>query len=701
MQLALAARGAHAGLPVGVPGGVLRPGRGRKGVWAPVLHAAQDPGGPPRRAPRVRRPAGARDGEGHGRLGGPAREGPHRRAVAGDAADRVRRDAGVADGSLRRHPATPSTCGSPGSSTTASCSTRSRAARTRSTACTRTRRSRRRSAPSATASSRATPRYCRGGRDASGSRWRSHRSYAIGGHSEDEHFFPVAHFSRHLGESTAETCNTYNMLKLTRRLFLRDGLPVAASSSTSAASSTTSSPRTTPPPALVTYYVVDEAGRLAHATRRRRTRSGAASGPGWRTRRASARRSTRARADALYVNLFLASELAWREKGLRLRQETRFPEQDSDAARACARRAGALRAARAPPGWATAGFAVSVNGQPQPVDGRARLVRRRSSASGATATWSSVRLPMRLRVEPMPDDASVVAFLQGPIVLAADLGGAGLDAAKRYRPVGARAARGRGCRRCRCCSPRRASEALATLQPGGEPLDVPLRGHRPPGRRRAAAVLRPLRPAPLGLPAGRDGSGARRARGARADGGRSPARAGREDGRRGRGGSRGRRGGPRPGAGARSAPGRSRAAAAAARATAGRGATRSACPGAAPPPCAWRTGEARRAATASRSWPRARRSRRSRSSTTAPASSTRSSTRCPSGSRAGASASASASAPGRRTRPGPCSRCGSCVRPALLPERPLRGGNASGGARPRRSRYPKPARPGGAPSGEM
>ncbi len=45
------------------------------------------------------------------------------------------------------------------------------------------------------------------------------------GRGEDEHFFPVTHFSRHLGESTAETCNTYNMLKLARGLFLRDGLP--------------------------------------------------------------------------------------------------------------------------------------------------------------------------------------------------------------------------------------------------------------------------------------------------------------------------------------------------------------------------------------------------------------------------------------------------------------------------------------------
>ena len=52
-----------------------------------------------------------------------------------------------------------------------------------------------------------------------------HRSYAIGGHSEDEHFSPVRALSRHLGETTAETCNTYNMLKLTRHLFLLDGDP--------------------------------------------------------------------------------------------------------------------------------------------------------------------------------------------------------------------------------------------------------------------------------------------------------------------------------------------------------------------------------------------------------------------------------------------------------------------------------------------
>ena len=52
--------------------------------------------------------------------------------------------------------------------------------------------------------------------------WRTvalNRSYCIGGHSDCEYFFPVGQFSQHLGPATAETCNTYNMLKLSRRLF--------------------------------------------------------------------------------------------------------------------------------------------------------------------------------------------------------------------------------------------------------------------------------------------------------------------------------------------------------------------------------------------------------------------------------------------------------------------------------------------------
>jgi uncharacterized protein len=45
------------------------------------------------------------------------------------------------------------------------------------------------------------------------------RSYATGGHGESEHFFPPEQFPQRLTPNTCETCNTYNLLKLTRHLF--------------------------------------------------------------------------------------------------------------------------------------------------------------------------------------------------------------------------------------------------------------------------------------------------------------------------------------------------------------------------------------------------------------------------------------------------------------------------------------------------
>jgi DUF1680 family protein len=52
--------------------------------------------------------------------------------------------------------------------------------------------------------------------------WRhvvENRSFATGGHGESEHFFPPEDFPKRLTPYTCETCNSYNMLKLTSHLF--------------------------------------------------------------------------------------------------------------------------------------------------------------------------------------------------------------------------------------------------------------------------------------------------------------------------------------------------------------------------------------------------------------------------------------------------------------------------------------------------
>jgi hypothetical protein len=138
--------------------------------------------------------------------------------------------------------------------------------------------------------------------------------------------------------------------------------------------------------------------------------------------------------DALLVNLFLASQVTWREKGLTLRQETRFP--DEDRTRLVLRLEKPLRLALRlrHPAWVKNGFAASVNGQAVALDSRP------GSYATIEREWRDgdvveLRLPMSLRFEPTPDDPARGAFLFGPIVLAADLGAEGLDARARYGPM--------------------------------------------------------------------------------------------------------------------------------------------------------------------------------------------------------------------------------------------------------------------------
>jgi len=136
---------------------------------------------------------------------------------------------------------------------------------------------------------------------------------------------------------------------------------------------------------------------------------------------------------SLYVNLFIASELNWREKGLTVRQETKFPEEDTTRLSIKAEKAARLALKIRYPSWAQSGVALTVNGKKQTVNDKpgAYITVERDWKSGDTV---EIRLPMSLRIEAMPDDPKMVAVLYGPIVLAGDLGREGLQDAKRYGP---------------------------------------------------------------------------------------------------------------------------------------------------------------------------------------------------------------------------------------------------------------------------
>ncbi len=258
-----------------------------------------------------------------------------------------------------------------------------------------------------------------------------HRSYAMGGHSDGERFFPIANFSKHLGADSAETCNTYNMLKLTRHLFswapsarLMDFYERALLNHILASQD--------PATGGVIYYCPLKPG--AFKTYSKPDASfWCCVGTGMENHAKYADSVYFHGEGTLYVNLFVASELVWREKGLVLRQQTGFPEEDTTRLSFQPEKPVRLAVKIRHPAWAQSGITVTVNGRPEAV----------ASTPGSYFTldreWKKgdvvqVRMPMSLRLEAMPDDAHTVAFLYGPLVLAGDLGREGLSDAVRYGP---------------------------------------------------------------------------------------------------------------------------------------------------------------------------------------------------------------------------------------------------------------------------
>jgi len=129
--------------------------------------------------------------------------------------------------------------------------------------------------------------------------------------------------------------------------------------------------------------------------------------------------------DDLYVNLFVASEVNWPEHGVRIEQETRFPEDEGTAFIIHATRRARFAFNIHVPYWAVSGVTVTVNGKPIDVSAAP------SSYLHIDGPWRDsdrieVRMPMSLHVHPMPDNPNLVAAMYGPLVLA------GISPEKRY-----------------------------------------------------------------------------------------------------------------------------------------------------------------------------------------------------------------------------------------------------------------------------
>ena len=128
--------------------------------------------------------------------------------------------------------------------------------------------------------------------------------------------------------------------------------------------------------------------------------------------------------DALFVNLFVASELNWKAKGITLRQETSFPY--SESSRITITQSSNTKQPTPImvryPGWVKPGqFCVKVNGKP------VSIVTGPSSYVAINRQWKKgdvidIQFPMYNSVKYLPNLPQYIALMHGPIMLAMKTG---------------------------------------------------------------------------------------------------------------------------------------------------------------------------------------------------------------------------------------------------------------------------------------
>jgi uncharacterized protein len=246
-----------------------------------------------------------------------------------------------------------------------------------------------------------------------------HHSFATGGHGKDEYFGPPDMLSDRIDGRTAETCNVYNMIKMTRKLFaLHPEIKYAefherALFNHILGSIDNEDGRT--------CYMVP-VGRGVQREYQDMFRSFTCCvGSGMESHALHGDGLYYESGDKLWINIYAPSTAKWEAAGVDLAMETNFPEGASASLKLTLKAPKQFTLALRRPSWAGEGFAVKVNGQPVkqlPAPGSYVELKRKWKTGDTVA----LELPKTLRLEPLPDNNRVTAIMWGPIVLAGDLG---------------------------------------------------------------------------------------------------------------------------------------------------------------------------------------------------------------------------------------------------------------------------------------
>ncbi|WP_025069310.1 glycoside hydrolase family 127 protein [Bacteroides propionicifaciens] len=248
-----------------------------------------------------------------------------------------------------------------------------------------------------------------------------HRSVCIGGNSANEHFHPSHNFERMIKSTEGpETCNTYNMLRLTKMLY-----------------------QTSLNEKYIDYYERGlynhilssqhpETGGLVYFTQMRpghyrvysqpETSMWCCVGSGIENHSKYGEMIYAHTENELYVNLFIPSTLQWKEKEVKVIQQNNFPNEAKTELTIEPQKNTDFTLKLRYPSWVEKGaLKISINGKPLAVS------QNPASYVSINRKWKkgdkvTMEMPMRITTEQLPDNSNYFSFRYGPIVLAAKTG---------------------------------------------------------------------------------------------------------------------------------------------------------------------------------------------------------------------------------------------------------------------------------------
>lgn len=242
----------------------------------------------------------------------------------------------------------------------------------------------------------------------------NNRSIAIGGNSVREHFHSADNFRPMItSEQGPETCNTYNMMRLSKELFLADEETKYLDYYERAQYNHILSSQH-PDGGFV--YFTPARPRHYRVYSQPHQAMWCCVGSGIENHTKYGELIYTHKGDDLYVNLFIPSTLNWSENGIKVSQKTQFPEEEASQLTISLESPKQFTLSIRVPDWIDGTMSATVADETfnQLADGYLTIDR----------TWQDgdvveISLPMQLTYEQLPDSSNWVAFKAGPVVLAA------------------------------------------------------------------------------------------------------------------------------------------------------------------------------------------------------------------------------------------------------------------------------------------